>query len=176
VTGRQQSWRRYGECPGHHRGLRAGHASRGGTRELGRAHGLLGDTSGLGGPTIAVKTPGVARRRPPRTRALRDQGTQSQRRTPRDRGRTGSPARLRDRLLAVFVAPSTAGGGLWPEPGRWGTAVPGTHCRAGDAGHNDIGRDLGERRRAHQPYPCHSRKVRHRHNALPRWCATTCCS
>src|SRR5262245_10039068 len=144
---------RYGACTGHHRGLRAGHASRGVTRERGRAHGLLGDTSGLGGPSIAVKTPGVARRRPPRTRALRAQGTQSQRRTPRDRGRPGSTERPRDRLLAVFAAHSPAGWGLWPEPGRWGTDVPGTPCREGDAGHNDIWRDLWERRRAHHAYP-----------------------
>jgi hypothetical protein len=41
VAGRQQSWTRQGECAGHHRGLRAGHACRGVTRELGRANGLL---------------------------------------------------------------------------------------------------------------------------------------
>ena len=41
VAGRQQSWMRQGECLGYHRGLRAGHAFRGVTRELGRANGFL---------------------------------------------------------------------------------------------------------------------------------------
>jgi hypothetical protein len=41
LTGRQQSWVRFGECAGHHRGLRAGHASIGVARELGRAACLL---------------------------------------------------------------------------------------------------------------------------------------
>jgi hypothetical protein len=41
VAGRQQFWMRQGECSGHHRGLRAGHASKGVTRERGRANGFL---------------------------------------------------------------------------------------------------------------------------------------
>src|SRR4029453_4900266 len=41
VPGRQQSWVRFGERAGYHRGLRAGHGFRGGTRELGRATWLL---------------------------------------------------------------------------------------------------------------------------------------
>jgi hypothetical protein len=65
--------------------------------------------SGVGVPTDEGKTPGVARRRPPRLRALHKQGTQSQRRDPRHRGRRGSTARPRDGLLAVFAEPSTAG-------------------------------------------------------------------
>src|SRR6266581_4102393 len=40
-AGRQQSCVRYGAWAGHHRGLRAGHAYRGGTRERGRATYLL---------------------------------------------------------------------------------------------------------------------------------------
>ena len=40
--GRQQSSSRQGKRTGHHRGLRAGHAFRGVTRELGRASRLLG--------------------------------------------------------------------------------------------------------------------------------------
>ena len=48
VAGRQQSWGRFGECAGHHRGLRAGHVSIGGTRELGRALWLLDAHPGLG--------------------------------------------------------------------------------------------------------------------------------
>ena len=49
-AGRQQSWMHYGEYRGHHRGLRAGHVFRGGTRELGRATCLLDDNSRSGGP------------------------------------------------------------------------------------------------------------------------------
>jgi hypothetical protein len=41
VAGQQQSWTRQGECSGYPRGLRAGPAFRGVTRELGRAHGFL---------------------------------------------------------------------------------------------------------------------------------------
>ena len=43
--GRQQSSSRQGKRTGHHRGLRAGHAFRGVTRELGRASRLLGSKS-----------------------------------------------------------------------------------------------------------------------------------
>jgi hypothetical protein len=35
-AGRQQSWVRYGQCAGHHRGLRAGHVFTGVARERGR--------------------------------------------------------------------------------------------------------------------------------------------
>ena len=40
-VGRQQSWVRYGEYSGHHRGLRAGHVSTGVARELGRSNCFL---------------------------------------------------------------------------------------------------------------------------------------
>ena len=59
VAGRQQSWVRSGECAGHHRGLRAGHGSTGGTRELGRAIGLLDERPGVG--DRVTKSPGVTR-------------------------------------------------------------------------------------------------------------------
>ena len=55
--------------------------------------GSPGGIAGVGGPTDAVQTPGVARRRPPRTRAVPKHGPQSQRRAPRPRGRRGSTAR-----------------------------------------------------------------------------------
>ena len=45
LPGRQQSCPRHGERTGHHRSLRAGHAFRGVTRELGRASRLLGSKS-----------------------------------------------------------------------------------------------------------------------------------
>jgi hypothetical protein len=46
VAGRQQSWMRQGACPGYPRGLRAGQACRGVTRELGRANSVLGEHQG----------------------------------------------------------------------------------------------------------------------------------
>jgi len=55
-AGRQQSWVRYGKSPGHHRGLRAGHVFTGGTRERGRATGLLDDVPGVG--DRVTKSPG----------------------------------------------------------------------------------------------------------------------
>src|ERR1700752_3392554 len=61
-AGRQQSWARYGECAGHHRGLRAGHVFTGGTRERGRAPCLLDDMPGVGdrvttGPGVFLGLP-----------------------------------------------------------------------------------------------------------------------
>jgi len=47
-AGRQPSGTRHGERPGHHRGLSAGHVSRGVARELGRATCLLATVAGLG--------------------------------------------------------------------------------------------------------------------------------
>jgi len=59
ATGRQQSRAREGERAGHHRGLRAGHAFRGVTRELGRASRLLGSQSRRAGER-PEQHPGVA--------------------------------------------------------------------------------------------------------------------
>ena len=70
ATGRQQSWVRYGECAGHHRGLRAGHASTGVTRELGRAICLLAYNPGLG--DRVTKSPGVVGGFHPATSPYRD--------------------------------------------------------------------------------------------------------
>src|SRR5215510_2539289 len=67
VTGRQQSRRRFGEPTGLHRGLRAGHVSPGGTRELGRATYLLVQHPEWGtGRPKALACAGAS----PRTRAL----------------------------------------------------------------------------------------------------------
>ena len=45
VVGRQQTCSRQGQRGGHHRGLRAGHVSKGVNRELGRTSRLLGNNS-----------------------------------------------------------------------------------------------------------------------------------
>jgi hypothetical protein len=104
--------------------------------------------SGVGVPTVAGKTPGVARRRPPRLRTWREQGAPSQRRDPRHRGRRGSTARPRDGPVAVFAEPSTAGrercapgreGGEPRSPGpTGGKATPGSTCSG-----RTSGRDAG---------------------------------
>jgi hypothetical protein len=72
ATGRQQSHPRYGEWVGPHRGLRAGHASIGVTRELRRANASPCVISGAGVPSIEVKTPGVERPLAPLKRAFGD--------------------------------------------------------------------------------------------------------
>lgn len=80
ATGRQPSQPRDGEWVGPHRGLRAGHVSRGGTRELRRAHASPWVTSGAGVPSVEGKTPGAGRPRAPLTRAFGDtQGHQARR-------------------------------------------------------------------------------------------------
>jgi RNA-directed DNA polymerase len=79
----------------------------------------------------------VERKRQPFTRAFRKKGIQRKRRDTRYRGRTGSTERPRDGLLAVLAEHSPDGwepGGCWS--GRWGTNVPGTPGREGDAGHH----------------------------------------
>ena len=110
--------------------------------------------SGVGVPTVEVKTPGVARRRPPRTRALRKQGTQSQRRDPRYQGRRGSTERPRDGPLAVLAEHSTEGWELGA-PGREGGEPMSQGPTGGKAkpGITFFWKDLWEILRDHQPYP-----------------------
>jgi hypothetical protein len=110
--------RRVGRTPP---GSESGACFQRGARELGRATWSPWVTSGVGVPTVTVKTPGVARRRPPRTRTLRKQGTQSPRRDPRHQGRRGSTERPRDGPGAVLVEYSTDGWELCA-PGREGGA------------------------------------------------------
>ena len=129
--------------------------------------------AGVGVPTDAGKTPGVARRRPPRPRAVHKPGPQSQRRDPRHRGRQGSPERpprwAMGRLRGAEYRRRGAGRS---ESGRWGPAVPGTHGREGDAGQHVFWEALWESRRAHHPYPGNSRAWPHRPSALRRWCTS----
>ena len=60
---RQQSRMHQGQQTGHHRGLRAGHASRGVIRELGRASRLLGKPSRSAGERLE-QHPGACRSTP----------------------------------------------------------------------------------------------------------------
>jgi len=66
---RTVSWARKGKCSGHHRGLRAGHESKGATREpfdyaqdrLGRANCLLAEAAEDEGYCRRNKSPGVGK-------------------------------------------------------------------------------------------------------------------
>jgi len=77
ATGRQQSQPRYGEWVGPHRGLRVGHVSIGVTRELRRANASPCVTSGVGVPSVEVKTPGAGRQLAPPKRAFEDKKAHS---------------------------------------------------------------------------------------------------
>jgi hypothetical protein len=59
VAGRPESWRRQGEGPGSRRGLRAGQACRGVTRERGRAHGVLVAPQGEEGRPVRPRLPAL---------------------------------------------------------------------------------------------------------------------
>jgi hypothetical protein len=129
-AGRQQSWARYGECAGHHRGLRAGHAARGGTRERGRATCLLDHIPGVGdrvttGPGVvggfhsAMSPLGI-----PQTHGSRQGiGKASDKRSPRKGQR------------AVVAAHSTGEGGeVWPKRPTGGKAPSGRASAGGRQG------------------------------------------
>ena len=155
ATGRQQSQPRYGEWVGPHRGLRAGHVSIGVTRELRRANASPCVTSGVGVPSVGVKTPGAERQLAPLKRTIcESKGTQSQTSDARYRGRRGKTERPRDGPLAVLASHSTEGrepcvpdreGGEPTSQGpTGGKETPGITC---------VWRDLWEILRDHQPYP-----------------------
>ena len=138
-TGRQQSWVRYGECAGHHRGLRAGHVFTGGTRELGRATCLLDDSPGLG--DRVTKGPGVVL------------GASPQATSPSGRPRTMGARKVsgserqakqpeRDTVAVVASHSTVEGGEARPKGPTGGKA---TSSRVSH------GREPGERLRAHQP-------------------------
>jgi hypothetical protein len=133
-AGRQQSWTRYGECRGHHRGLRAGHAAIGVTRELGRATCLLEHIPGVG--DRVTKGPGVvggfhSTMSPlgtPQTHGSRQGiGKASDKRSPRKGQR------------AVVAAQSTGEGGeVWPKRPTGGKAPSGRASAGGGRQGRDI--------------------------------------
>ena len=115
-------WVREGEYAGHHRGLRAGHVSTGGTRERGRATCLLDEMPGIG--DRVTKGPGEVGRLPPHHEPERDttniteagKVSGSERRAKRPE--TGS--------VAVLAEHSTEEGGEpWPMGPTGGKATPG---------------------------------------------------
>ncbi len=112
---------RYGECAGHHRGLRAGHVFRGGTRELGRATCLLDERPGVG--DRVTKGPGAVWALRPGNEPCGD--TTNQRSTPGIGTRATREATREGQGGSRSVA---------EYQGRWGTETQGTHGREGDVG------------------------------------------
>jgi hypothetical protein len=141
-AGRPQSWARDGQCARHPRGLRAGHGAIGGTRERGRAAGLLvADPEwGSGGPK-ALACPGAS------TRSRARAGAHTRREHARSRG-TSDKCR----------PPRGAGGSrrVAEERGRWGTEAQGTHGREGDVEESRQWQETGGRARELPP-PDHGR-------------------
>ena len=130
-AGRQQSWTRYGECRGHHRGLRAGHAAIGGTRELGRATCLLDNMPGVG--DRVTKGPGVPWELPPGHEPVRD--TTNARKQARYRGSERQAKRPERDRVAVVAAHSTGEGGeVRPKRPTGGKAPSGRASTGGRQG------------------------------------------
>src|SRR6266571_7257674 len=137
-AGRQQSWVRYGECAGHHRGLRAGHVFTGGTRERGRATCLLDDIPGLG--DRVTKSPGAVWALRPANEPFGD--------TTNQRSTHGIGER------ATREGPREGYGGSRSGASyrrRWGSEAQATHGREGAVEQSIRWRETGERLRAHQP-------------------------
>jgi hypothetical protein len=121
LTGRPQSWARFGEGAGHHRGRRAGPAARGGARERGRAVCRRG-TRPDGGP--GDHRPWRGRGAAPRARAGRGHHERT------DAGKVSGrkrPAQCSERGSAAVVAEQRTGAGGEPSPTGppGGTAPPG---------------------------------------------------
>jgi hypothetical protein len=105
-TGRQQSWVRYGECAGHHRGRRAGHVFRGVARDRGRASCLLVSYPAWG---PGDQKPWRGRGASTLPRAL--EGHHAPRKQARYRGGERQAKRPKTGSVAVVAAQSTGEGG-----------------------------------------------------------------
>jgi hypothetical protein len=159
--GRQQSSSRQGKRTGHHRGLRAGHAFRGVTRELGRASRLLGSNRrskgdrrnqhpGVWWPTRPADEPTPAQ-------AGRDTNHASTQGTGRE-----PKAHRPGRTKAVVATHSTAGQGATSartrgEPRPKGPTITLRGAREGNAGYDVC---APERQRGHRAQRLSERKGR----------------
>jgi len=148
LVGRQQSCLRHGKRAGHHRSLRAGHAFRGVTRELGRASRLLGSQSrskgdrqnqhpGVPWSTLPLiePTPATAGRN---TKNTSIQGTGREPKANRPGG-----------TKAVVATHSTAGPGAISartrgEPRPKGPTITPLETREGNAGHDVCAKERQE--------------------------------
>jgi hypothetical protein len=151
LTRRQQSCPREGERAGHHRGLRAGHAFRGVTWELGRASRLLGryrrskgdrrkQHPGVYCSTRAMDEPNLAGARRNTKRSASTQGTGWE-------PKANRPGRTK----AVVAEHSTASAGAarflgWKrgEPRPKGPTITPVRAREGEAGHDLWARERQE--------------------------------
>ena len=149
LPGRQQSCPRQGERTGHHRSLRAGHAFRGVTRELGRASRLLGSNSRNEGDRHN-QHPGVRWSMRPAdepTPAQAGRGTNTSAST---QGTGREPKANRPgRTKAVVATHSTAGLEATPtwtrgEPRPKGPTIKLERTREGNAGHDHSATDRQE--------------------------------
>ena len=149
TSGRQQSWVRQGEYVGCHRGLRAGHGVRGGTRERGRARCLLVRSAGRAG-VPADQEPRRVWRASDHSRAVRDPNGGSR----QGMGERAASEATRDGQRAGVAKHSTdERGEVRPQRPTGGKARPG---RAGDW------EERREGLRAYQPseqHPGHRRRV-----------------
>ena len=125
---------RYGECAGHHRGLRAGHVFRGVTRELGRAICLLVQVPETG--DRLTKGPGVARGLPPGDEPETDTTNAGSRQGTRGRERQAKRPE-RDRV-AVVASHSTEEGGEPRPKGPTGGKATSSRASAGRRQGRDI--------------------------------------
>ena len=141
VPGRQQSCLRYGQWAGNHRSLRAGHAFRGVTRELGRASRLLGSKRRSKGDR-RNQHPGVCWMTAP---ACEPTPTQVGRDTKQEASTQGTGREPKaDRpgwTKAVVATHSTAGQGATSvrtrgEPRPKGPTIKAARQREGNAGHD----------------------------------------
>jgi len=147
--GRQQSRMRYGECPGHRRGLRPGHAFTGVSRELGRAVCLPAEKGRYEDIRPQGKIPASQQR--PRSC---DESAKAETQTTKDgQGRVSGKDR-ENRATRRRSDGSLGGTYRWSEsfffqfrPGRRGSDAQATRCREGEAGHDDPMR--GEPREVH---------------------------
>jgi hypothetical protein len=153
VNGRQQSCLRYGQWAGNHRSLRAGHAFRGVTRELGRASRLLGSKSRSKG-NRQNQYPGDHGQTPPM-----NEPTLAQVRRDTNQGATQGTARepkanRPGRTKAVVATHSTAerratSARTRGEPRPKEPTITLERTRKGNAGHDICIRERQEGHRAH---------------------------
>ena len=161
-AGRQPSWVREGECPGHHRGLSAGPVSRGVTRARGSATTRLGK--------CRIGEPGEHISEPSRVAWAWDLAGSDAADHPRGLGARGTTEGRRDGVVAV-VAEQRPEGRRASAAGRAGGAPRPTGPPAGQAtpGSTVCGEARGETRRGHQAAQRHASGERRRRSRIPRW-------
>jgi hypothetical protein len=150
LPGRQQSSSRYGERAGLHRSLRAGHVSRGVTRELGRASRLLGSNRRSEG-NRPKQHPGEQWTMRPLFEPTPVQAGRNTKENASTQGTGREPKANRlGRTKAVVATHSTAGPGAtsaWTrgEPRPKGPTIKAARPRESNAGHDVCAKERQER-------------------------------